>query len=65
MTRTEFVFLVWNTDRLYNGDPAGEDVLELLDRIGAPYGFNVDEALENYAAPQRKRLSEFMLEPRT
>jgi hypothetical protein len=29
----------------------GEDMHALLDRIGAPYGFSVKDAIDNYEAP--------------
>jgi hypothetical protein len=50
MTLKERVFLVRNTDSLYNGHPAGNDVREILTRIGAPY-----------EAPPRHTLVEFRL----
>jgi len=59
MTLKEWVFLVWNVDTLYNGHRAGDDVRVLLERIGAAYGFTVDDALDNYDAPQQVTLAEF------
>jgi hypothetical protein len=44
--------------------PAGDDVRALLNRIGAPYGFSVDDALDGYAAAQMETLSEFSLQPK-
>jgi hypothetical protein len=63
MTLTEWVFLIWNTDTIYNGHPAGDDVRRILDAIGAPYGFTAESAFD-YAAPQRERLEEFSLRER-
>jgi hypothetical protein len=56
--------LVWNTETLYNGHRGGDDVKALLNRIGEPYGFSVDDALDNYEPPQKQTLAEFRLEPR-
>jgi hypothetical protein len=64
MTIKEWVFLVWNTEALHNGHPSGKDVRDILDRIGQPYGFSVDDAIEKYAAPEGNALAEFKLEPR-
>jgi hypothetical protein len=65
MTLKEWVFLVWSTETLYNGHPAGDDVRALLNRIGAAYGFNVEDAFENYAVPQSETVAEFELKPKT
>jgi hypothetical protein len=43
-TIKEWVFLVWNTAALYNGHPSGNDVWDILNRIGTSYGFNVEDA---------------------
>jgi hypothetical protein len=64
VTIKEWVFLVWNTEALFNGHPSGTDVRDILNRIGQPYGFSVHDALENYAPPQGNPLAEFQLKPR-
>jgi hypothetical protein len=62
MTLKEWVYLVWNTATLYNGHPGGEDIRGILDRIGAPYGFTVKDALDGYDAAQMQTLGEFSLQ---
>jgi hypothetical protein len=60
----EWVFLIWNTDVLYNGHPAGPDVRHILDRIGADCGgYGVDYALDNFEPPRHQTLSQFSLQP--
>jgi hypothetical protein len=59
MTLQEWVYLVWNTEALYNGHPGGEDVRGILDRTDARYGFTVEDALDGYEAARRQTSSDF------
>jgi len=46
MTKQEFEFLVRRVEDMYSGDPELGGVRALLDGIGAPQGFSVQDALE-------------------
>jgi hypothetical protein len=63
MSQKEWVYLCWNYEELCSGHPAQEDLRRILDGIGAPHGFSVENAF-HYAAPQRERLEEFSLRVR-
>jgi len=52
MTKQEFEFLVSRVEEMYCGDPNVDGVRALLDHIGAPYGFTVEDALET--SPRRR-----------
>ena len=52
MTKQEFEFLVRRVEEMYCGDPNVDGVRALLDHIGAPYGFTVEDALET--SPRRR-----------
>jgi hypothetical protein len=64
MTLKDWVYLVWTTATLYDGHPGSEDIHGILDRIGAPYGFTVEDALNGYEPARLKTLSEFSLQHR-
>jgi hypothetical protein len=48
MTLKEWVYLVWSSTALYDGHNSGEHIRCILNRIGGPYGFIVDDALDGY-----------------